>query len=93
MGGPLFQLGKTVVIKNEIPGRLCLGKGYKKIMVPPGKYKIFEHDQNEDFAGDAELSDGYTYRIVTGDHNNSYRDQRISVWQNDLQNGVSKVED
>jgi len=93
MAPPFFKMGRKIVIKDEVPSRLCLRKGYKRIMLPPGRYTILDVRRNEEFWHIAELSDGYTYRIMTADSNNPYRGKRISVWQNDLGNGLEKADD
>jgi len=93
MAPPFFALGEVVITKDEVHGRLCLGKGYRKITLPPGKYTVLENSRNENYWHIAELSDGYTYRIMTADIKNPYRGKRISVWQNDLAYGLEKADD
>ncbi len=91
MAPPMFTLNKTIVIKSEVPGRLCLGKSFKKVKVPPGSYKIIEIWRDENFWHMPEMSDGYTYRILTMDLENPYGRKLISVWQNDLCESLSSI--
>ncbi len=93
MPPPLIPLGKTVVITTEIPVRLCLGKSFKKVKVPPGSYKIIEIWRDENFWHVSEMSDGYTYRIQAENRKNPYYGKRISVWQNDLCDGLAIEEE
>ncbi len=85
MPPPLFRLGQNVKVKNPVPARRCLMKGYKKISLPPGSYTIAEILRNEEYAHVAEMSDGYTYRLNT---NFGGVNIRVSIWQNDLIEGT-----
>jgi len=87
MPPPLFRLGQIVNMKTPIPARQCLSRGYKKISFLPGNYTISEIFRNMKFHHIAEMSDGYTYRIYA---NFGVKSIRISVWQNDLLEGIEE---
>ena len=88
MPPPFFELGVMVATKAEVPARICLRKGYRKIELPKGRYVVSEVQRNEDFWHVPEKSDGYTYRLWAVDQQNQYWRERISIWQNDLADAV-----
>lgn len=88
MPPPFFQLGKVVHTKSLAQARLCLKRGYKKIVLPPGRYCIADNYRNEELQHVPEASDGYTYRLASTERNNPYYSKRISIWQNDLADAV-----
>ena len=94
MPPPFFRLNSTVTTKVVAPARICLGKGYKKIALPVGKYHITEiPPRNEAYWHVMELSDGYTYILRAIEHGNPYYSMRISIWQNDLADAVYGAEE
>ena len=88
MPPPFFRLGIVVTTKIAVPARICLKKGYRKIALPLGRYRVKAIYRNEEGWHIPELSDGYTYRLQPIDAKSAYSSQRISIWQNDLANGV-----
>ena len=88
MPPPVHSKGKIITTKIPVSARVCLKRGYKKIEIPPGKYRIMEIWRNEEYWHVQEMSDGYTYRLLPLDANNPYKESRISIWQNDLNDGV-----
>lgn len=82
-----LQLFINDFIKGPIAARICLPNGgYRKIELPSGTYLITEIWRDDNFRHDPEKSDGYTYRLAAEIHE---KNQRISVWQNDLIEGVT----
>ena len=88
MPPPVFQPGQTVSTKVAAVARICPGKGYKKIRLPLGKYRVEEICRNEESWHVPELSNGYTYRLKAIERENPYYAKRISIWQNDLADAV-----
>jgi hypothetical protein len=84
MAPPVYRLGTTVNTKVAVPARICLKRGYRKIALPLGSYRIVEVFRNEEGWHIPELSDGYTYRLRPVDAKSDYSGERISIWQNDL---------
>jgi hypothetical protein len=83
----LYPPGEELWTREEMPGRLCLGKGFRKIKLPRGIYKILEFRQNKVDWHCPE--DGYTYRIIAVNKGNPYCGKRISVWSRDLFNATA----
>ncbi len=78
----LYSPGEELWTGEEILGQLCLGKGFRKIKLPRGIYKILEFRQNK-----VDLvmpENGYTYRIIAINKGNPYCGKRIAVWSRDL---------
>ena len=89
MPPPLFGLGRAISTVVSAPARICLRPGYKKIGLPPGRYRIMEIWRDKDYWHCQELSDGYTYRLSCINRHNPYFGKRISIWQNDLADALS----
>lgn len=87
MPPPVLSLGSEIKTQVPIAARICLPKGgYRNIELPPGTYLITDIARDDNFRHDPEKSDGYTYRLM-GKIDGKI--QRISVWQNDLIEGVT----
>lgn len=88
MPPPYYILGHAVTTRVAVPARICPGAGYKKIHLPPSKYRIEEVYREEKYWHVPELSDGYTYRLRVIEPANPYYGKRVSIWQNDLADAV-----
>ena len=88
MPPPFFRLGIIVTTKIAVPARICLKKGYKRIELPQGRYRVTDVYRNEEGWHVPEMSDGYTYRLQPLDDKSAYWGKKISIWQNDLADGV-----
>ena len=93
MPPPFFRLGIVVFLRIAVSARICLRKGYRRITLPPGRYLVTDVSRDEEGAHVPELSDGCTYRLRAIDAKSAYSGKRISIWQNDLANGVSGAEE
>ena len=89
MPPPLLNLGNRIHTRSLATARLCLGRGYKRIQLPPGAYHVGEIWRNDKYWHNEEMSDGYTYRLEALDRGNPYFGARISIWQNDLAETMS----
>jgi len=93
MPPPVYNPGTKLETKVAVPARICLSKGYKKTLLPPGQYSITAIARNEEYWHDQELSDGYTYRLEVIGKDNPLNSKRISILQNDLNSAILGIED
>ncbi len=95
MPPPFLQPGVEVSTKTEVPARVCLGRGrgYRKVALPVGRYRVDEIWRDEKYWHVSEKSDGYTYRIHALERQNPMYSERISIWQNDLADAIYDQED